>query len=211
MAFQKGHPPFLPKKSVIDSNDNVKDEMMPFDQEPVAPKAPEIPKPVETTPVVAQSVEDPDFASIYGWNMAELELTDVMLNKTAKVPKCVQEYCDSRDLAYRWLSYPTVKQKGMRNYVALSLTPELRKKIKAGDCPPTVDIDVSNKLTWREDAFLGVIPKRFVEARQKAVRQRTLEQTRLARAAGERLREGAARAGGKIVEYNVEETSRQGL
>jgi hypothetical protein len=223
MPFQKGHAPFN-KKKVATSQDVAQEPvseetnvLAPQQGESVVPKEPERPEQkVKTTKEFAASIQpqvldDPDFSHIYGWNMAELELTDVMLNKTAKVPKCVQEYCDARGLDYRWLSYPTVKQRGMRNYVALSLTPELRKKIKAGDCPPTVDIDVSNKLTWREDAFLGVIPKRFVEARRKAVQQRIIEQTRLARAAGERLREGARMAGGKIVEYSVEETSRQGL
>jgi hypothetical protein len=99
----------------------------------------------------------------------------------------------------------------MRNYVALSLTPDLRRKIKAGDCPPTVDIDVSNKLTWREDAFLGVMPKKLYEKIREATALRVVEQTKLARGQGKVLRERAARAGGRIAEYTIEETTRQGL
>jgi hypothetical protein len=99
----------------------------------------------------------------------------------------------------------------MRGYVALSVTPELRKKIRQGDCPATVDIDVSNKLVWREDAFLAVIPRRLHEAKKAAKREKTLQQTKLANAAPGGLREMASRAGGKLVEYNVEETARQGL
>lgn len=161
--------------------------------------------------IVAQDLEDPDFSGIFGWNMAEMEFLDVNQTQAPKPPKCVQEFCKSRALVWRWLSYPAAKAYGMRGYVALSMTPELRKKIKAGDCPATVDIDVTNKLTWREDAFLGVQPKKLYDARMAAKRHRTIEQTKLARAQGNALREIAGRAGGKIVEYSVEETARQGL
>ena len=185
--------------------------------ESVVPKAPAIPQPTESStkatveaiqPVV---LDDPDFAHVYGWNLTDLELTDVALNQTAKVPKCVQEYCDARGLVWRWLSYPNVKARGMRNYVALSMTAELRRKIKAGDCPPTVDIDVSNKLTWREDAFLGVMPRKLYDRIREATAVRVLEQTKRARGQGAVLKERAARAGGRIAEYSVDETTRQGL
>lgn len=183
----------------------------------IIPKGPEMPEKRTKTPteerqdIVAQDLDGPDFSGIHGWNMAELELMDINQTKAPNPPKCVQEFCRSRSLVWRWLSYPSAKAYGMRGYVALSMTPELRKKIKAGDCPATVDIDVTNKLTWREDAFLGVQPKKLYDARMNAKRQRTIDQTRLAKLQGEALRETAGRAGGKIVEYTVEETSRQGL
>jgi hypothetical protein len=161
--------------------------------------------------IIAQDLADPDFSGIYGWNMAEMEFLDVNQTKAPQPPKCVQQFCQSRDLVWRWLSYPAAKAYGMRGYVALSMTPELRKKIKAGDCPATVDIDVTNKLTWREDAFLGVQPKKLYLARMKSKHQRTIDQTKLAKAQGAALQDVAGRAGGKIVEYTVEETSRQGL
>ena len=183
----------------------------------IIPKGPALPEKRQKTAsderadIVAQDLDDPDFSGVYGWNMAELEFLDVNQTKAPKPPVCVQKYCESRQLVWRWLSYPAAKAYGMRGYVALSMTPELRKKIRGGDCPATVDIDVTNKLTWREDAFLGVQPKKLYIARMNAKHQRIVDQTKLARAQGDALRDVAGRAGGKIVEYSVEETSRQGL
>lgn len=209
------------KKTPVDNpyQDTVKDETIqsvPVTDE-IVPKGPETPEKqhktakAEREAIVAQDLDSPDFSGIYGWNMAELEFMDISQTHAPKPPKCVQEFCKQRDLVWRWLSYPAAKAYGMRGYVALSMTPDLRKKIKMGDCPATVDIDVTNKLTWREDAFLGVQPRKLYEARMKAKRQRTIEQTKLAKAQGNVLREAAGRAGGKIVEYTVEETARQGL
>jgi hypothetical protein len=208
MAFQASNP--KPKAPELDER--------PIAAESVVPKAPPLPTPADSatkaTVDAIQSVnlDDPEFANIYGWNLSDLELTDVALNRTAEVPRCIKAYCEARDLVWRWLSYPNVKARGMRNYVALSVTPELRKRIKMGDCPATVDIDVSNKLTWREDAFLGVMPRRLHEKIQDSKKQRVVEQTKLARGGhGGLMREAAARAGAKISDYRVEETAEKGL
>lgn len=211
MPFKKK----TPKADPVDVNQETQ-VLVPTTDE-IIPKGPELPEKQaktvaqERAEIEAQNLEDPDFSHIFGWNMAELEFLDINQNKAPKPPKCVQDFCKSRDLVWRWLSYPAAKKYGMRGYVALSMTPDLRKRIKAGDCPATVDIDVTNKLTWREDAFLGVQPRRLYEARMNSKRQRTIEQTKLARNQGEALREVAGRAGGKIVDYTVEETARQGL
>lgn len=211
MAFQKGHPPYN-KKKVSDDVIEETIESASYEDE-IIPKAPPTPKPEKQEVVIPQLPvdESPDFGGVYGWNMAELELLDFNLTKAPKPPKCVQEWCRRHDLVYRWLSYPRVKEAGMRGYIALSMTPELRKKVKAGDCPATVDIDVSNKLVWREDAFLGVMPKKLYDLLLKGKRQRILDQNKIARLGPSGLRDMAERAGGKIVEYTVEETARQGL
>lgn len=217
MPFKKGHTPHNKgQKRTEDetSFESVMDETLqsasPEDE--IVPKQPPLPEPAEKDGTVPQipTTDDPDFAGIHGWNMAELEFMDVSLNRVPKPPKCVQRWCEARELKWRWMSYPRVKHYGMRGYVALSITPELRKKIKAGDCPAAVDIDVSNKLVWREDAFLGVIPLRMYNARKAAMRQRTIDQTKLANAAPDGLKELAARAGGKVG-FTVEQTVRQGM
>ena len=213
MPFKKGHTYRPVVKKISDSvTDETNESALNGDE--LIPKAPPQPTPeeVDSQDITAiPTTNDVDFGGIYGWNMAELEFMDVNLNRVPAPPKCVIEWCKARDLRWRWLSYPSVKRFGMRGHVALSLTPELRKKIKQGDCPPTVDIDVSNKLVWREDAFLGVIPVRLANLFKSALEKKTMDQTKLAQAAPGGLRELAARAGGKIVEYSVEETSRQGL
>lgn len=218
MPFQKGYKKNPPQQNdVVNANpfEDVSEEMQPSAllRDEIVPKAPETPKSVQKEEVIPQvdADEEPDFSGIHGWNLAEMEFIDINLNKTPRPPKCVQEWCKKRDLVWRWLSYPGVKHFGMRGFVALSMTPELRKKIKQGDCPPTIDIDVSNKLVWREDAFLGIIPKKLHEARKKAKAQRIIDQNKLAKLAPGGLQELARRAGGKLVEYSVEETSRQGL
>lgn len=200
--------------------DSVKDEtqvLVPTGDE-IVPKAPESPEPkVKSKDEFAKDIspvdlDDSDFSNIHGWNLTELEFTDISLTQAPPPPKCVKEYCEKRDLVWRWLSYPAVKQSGMRGYVALSMTPELRKKVKAGDCPPTVDIDVSNKLTWREDAFLGVQPRKLYDLRRAAIAKRNAAQADVVKGQGSALNELAGRVGGaKIVEYKVKETSRQGL
>lgn len=222
MPFKKGQIPHNKKNIVAEQAatveksafESVMDEMqesaLPGDE--MVPKAPEKPKQKEKSVVIPQlDPNDVDFSGIHGWNMAELELFDPGLNRVPNPPKCVMEWCRTHDLKWRWMSYPSVKHQGMRGHVAFSVTPEIRKKMKAGDCPPTVDIDVSNKLVWREDAFLGVIPVRLADLQRRAIVQRTIDQTKLAKAAPGGLREMASRAGGKLVEYNVEETARQGL
>lgn len=215
MPFKKK----APKSNDVTTPVDVTQEMqvsVPVTDE-IIPKGPALPeKRVKTesderADIVAMDLDDPDFSGVYGWNMAEMEFLDVNQTRAPKPPKCVQDYCTKRELVWRWLSYPAAKAYGMRGYVALSMTPELRKKIRGGDCPATVDIDVTNKLTWREDAFLGVQPKKLYLARMAAKRQRTVDQTKLAKAQGNALSEIAGRAGGKIVEYSVEETARQGL
>lgn len=226
MPFKKGENGRTPResKSVIkpkeeklnpldDLNDSVMDEMQvsAVQTDEIVPKAPEKPRQVEKSMTIPQIQDEDDFSEIYGWTMADLEFMDPGLNHVPKPPKCVMEWCNQRNLKWRWMSYPNVKHQGMRGHVAFSVTPEIRKKIKRGDCPPTIDIDVSNKLVWREDAFLGVIPRRLADELKKKLDQRTIDQTKLAKAAPGGLREYAERAGGKIVEYSVDETSRQGL
>lgn len=227
MAFEKGNQlganyqrekhgkGVMPAATDIPTTDDiVMDETLEsaLNRDEIVPKAPEKPVAKEKEVVIPQlpETEDLDLSVIHGWSLAELDFTDPGLVAAPNPPKCIMEWCKSRDLVWRWLSYPAVKHKGMRGYVALSVLPEWRKKIRLGDCPATVDIDVSNKLVWREDAFLGVIPRRLHEARQKAKAQRTLDQTKLSRNS-DGLQEMAARAGGKLVEYKVDETTRQGL
>jgi len=222
MPFQKGHPQYRKTNPVIESAEKVEkvefesvmDETQEsaLEREEIVPKAPEKPKVREKEVVIPQlDPNDVDFSGIHGWNMAELELYDPGLNKVPNPPKCVMEWCRQHDLKWRWMSYPAVKHQGMRGHVAFSVTPEIRKKMKRGDCPPTIDIDVSNKLVWREDAFLGVIPRRLADLQNRAIQQRTIDQTKLAKLAPSGLQDMAQRAGGKLVEYSVDETSRQGL
>jgi hypothetical protein len=215
MPFQKGNTLGYKKKTSEPIEDVVTDEQSPSapvrdELIPKQPKTPTLEKRAEEIPQLPMG-DDVDFSNIYGWNMAELEFLDTALNRVPDPPKCVMEWCRSRDLVWRWLSYPSVKHLGMRGYMAYSATADIRKKMKHGDCPPTQDIDVSNKLVWREDAFLGVIPRRLHEARARSKAQRTIDQTKLAKGQADNLREVARRAGGKIVEYNVEQTARQGL
>lgn len=219
MPFKPGHVPAnkgKKKTDVVVANEVVIEELpvSAVETDEIIPKAPLKPVQEKKEAVIPTTADDdsPDFSGIHGWNMAELELYDVSLNRVPNPPKCVMEWCRARNLRWRWLSYPAVKNAGMRGHVALSVTPELRKKIRRGDCPATVDIDVTNKLVWREDAFLGVIPIRLAELQKAAIRQRTLDQTKLAsQGVSDGLREIAARAGGKIVDFSVEESSRQGM
>jgi hypothetical protein len=226
MPFQKGHKLNESRKkqpNVVEEQaatvekvefESVMDEMQAsaLERDEIVPKAPEKPTQQAKEIVIPQlDLNDVDFSNIHGWNMAELELYDPGLNRVPNPPKCVMEWCNQHDLKWRWMSYPSVKHSGMRGHVAFSVPVDIRKKIKNGDCPPTIDIDVTNKLVWREDAFLGVIPRRLADLQLKAIRQRTLDQTKLAKAAPGGLREMASRAGGKLVEFNVEETTRQGL
>ncbi len=224
MPFQKGHQLNKRKQPNVVEEQSATVEKSQFESvmqetqesaaqaDEIVPKAPEKPRQADKGVVIPQlDMNDVDFSNIHGWNMAELELYDPGLNRVPNPPKCVMEWCNSRDLKWRWMSYPAVKHTGMRGHVAFSVNAEIRKKMKNGDCPPTIDIDVTNKLVWREDAFLGVIPRRLAELQLKAIRQRTIDQTKLAKAAPGGLGEAALRAGGKLVEFNVEETTRQGL
>lgn len=214
MPFKKKDPNIY-KSPSKDSEDVVTDEQIQsaLKRDELVPKGPEKPVAKEKSGEIPQLPEDgePDFGNIYGWNMAELEFLDINQNKVPDPPKCVMEWCKARDLVWRWMSYPAAKHLGMRGYVALSVNKDMRRKMRSGDCPATIDIDVTNKLVWREDAFLGVIPRRLFEAKQKAKRQKTIDQTKLAKGQADNLKEIASRAGGKIVEYSVEQTARQGL
>src|SRR5262245_19546905 len=102
----------------------VTDEIIP--KGPVAPEKHTKTQSEEREEIVAQDLSDPDFSGIYGWNMAEMEFLDVNQTKAPQPPKCVQDFCKSRELVWRWLSYPAAKAYGMRGYVALSMTPDLR-------------------------------------------------------------------------------------
>ena len=213
MPFQKGNT--LGKKNLSNpSKDDVTDEqsLSAPNGDELVPKQPKTPTPEKKAEEIPQLPDsgDVDFSNIYGWNMAELEFMDVN-QKIPDPPKVVMDWCKKYDLVWRWLSYPAVKHLGMRGYVALSVTKEMRKKMRSGDCPATVDIDVSNKLVWREDAFLGVTPRKLFEARRRSKQQMTIDQTKLAKGQADSLRDMARRAGGKIVEYSVEQTDRQGL
>lgn len=146
---------------------------------------------------------------VYGFSMAELELYDINMNKVPAPPRCIQEHCQRADWVWRWMSPSAIKYFGMRGYVAYSPDKDVRQKIKDGDCPASIYVDVENKVRWREDSFLAVTPRRLYEARQAAKRQRTDNQTRVAREAAPGLRELSNRAG-VSVEYHVDEWKQQG-
>ena len=125
-------------------------------------------------PTVAESE-----ASVYGMDLSDLEL-DEPLGRAPDPPKCIQERLRREEKVWRWVSKPTVKYMGMRQYLTVSPTSEERDKIKNGDCPGGVDVDVENKITWREDAWLAAIQRRLHERRVMQKFIRTNDQTKVA-------------------------------
>lgn len=151
----------------------------------------------ETVTSVAEA-SAPDDDVIYGWELEQLLLQDQKLNNVPDPPKCIMDDLKSRDLKWRWMSKPFVKTHGLRQYTTYSPSAEQRKKIKNGDAPPAVDVDVENKVTWREDSFLATIPRRQFMIRRILAKQRVQNQNDLAKSNILALKEKARSAGVKL-------------
>ncbi|MDR7528642.1 MAG: hypothetical protein QN130_12275 [Armatimonadota bacterium] len=101
-------------------------------------------------------------------------------------------------MVWRWLSEPAVRRLGMRMYETYSPTAEERELINSGrDAPPGVRVDEQNRVRWLDDAFLGVIPRRYFVVRQAQKAQRIKDVTARSRDFSA-LREAAARLGGRV-------------
>ena len=120
-------------------------------------------------------------------------------------PRCILAKFKSRDLVWRWFSEPSCKKLGLRMYETFSPDAKDREKINSGrDAPPGVRVDAENKLRWLDDAFLGVIPRRYYLQRQAIKRQRVKDLTRQSRSM-DGLKEAANRAGARITDFSVED------
>jgi hypothetical protein len=120
-------------------------------------------------------------------------------------PRCILAKLKSRDLVWRWLSEPSVNKIGKRMYEVYSPNAKERELINSGkDAPSGVKVDTENKVRWLDDAFLGVIPRRYYLQRQAMKRQRIIDLTKRSRDAGA-LKEAAGRAGAKVTDFTVED------
>ena len=137
------------------------------------------------------------------WDMHDLDVENPF-EEIPNPPKSLMKRLQSKDLVWRWLSVPMVRKKGTRGWTVYSPDSEDRTALARGECPAGVRIDVENKLCWREDAFLGVMPRKLHEMYQNAITKRTREQSARTRDR-QGLDELAARAKGKITNYTVQE------
>ena len=83
-------------------------------------------------------------------------------------PRCIREKLARDNKVYRWVSRPTVKFMGMRQYTTYSADAEDRKTINDGDAPAGVYVDAENKVCWRDDAWLAWIPRKQHDERVRA-------------------------------------------
>ena len=183
------------------------------------------PKVVEPEPVVAASpppAPEPVVAppppvtvhdTILSMDLTEYDLEGPTVHEAVPPPpKCIQRRLELGDRVWRWLSKPHVAKKGMRQYTAYSPTSEDRLAMERGDCPAGVHVSVDNRLCWGEDAFLGILPRRFYEQRQAELaklNKRTIVDSRRTDA----LDELAARGGFKApkIEVSDDDKPRTGL
>lgn len=122
-------------------------------------------------------------------------------------PKCILKKLKSRDLVWRWLSEPAMKRLGMRMYELWSVDDKDRALINSGrDAAPGVRVSAENTVRWLDDAFLGVIPRRYFLQRQAMKQARVLDQTKRSKELGG-LKEAAGRAGARITDFEIKSWS----
>ena len=156
--------------------------------------------PAELTPALPGS--EPD-SVVYGMEVEDRELL-APLGQVPPPPACILQRFPPGEYVWRWLSVSGVRAHGSRNYVTVSPTARERDLIDSGrDQPPGVHVDAENKVKWREDAWLAVIPRRLYERRVKEKRARTAAQTALSKDRSP-LAEAMARHGGTLREYSVD-------
>jgi hypothetical protein len=119
-------------------------------------------------------------------------------------PAVILRKLEKADRVWRWLSTPQVKKNGMRNYETYSPDPEDRQVIDHGRCAAGVAISTDNRVTWREDSWLGSIPRKRWLERQAEKRRRTDQQTAISKSR-EALASAAQRTGVRDLQLNVEE------
>jgi len=142
--------------------------------------------------------------------MDQLAFLDVGLNSIPEPPKFVLDKLKTQDLVWRWLSRPAIKQLGTRGYHVYVAPTDIRTKIDRGEAGGTIYLSPEYYVCWREDAILGVTPRKLYEARRAEKSRRTLNQTKQARQALGGLQQVAGRLGGKVAEYSVNEWQQEG-
>lgn len=183
----------------------------PYNSEPVVQEKPQS----AATPPVVDEIKEPaptpaETEVIYGFQMDELAFLDVGLNSIPAPPKFILDKLSKRDLVWRWLSRPAIKQLGTRGYQVYVAESEDRDKIDRGVAGGTIYLSPEYYVCWREDAILGVTPRRLYEARRAEKQRRTINQTKLARQAPGGLIQVAGRLGGKVTDYAVDEWQQEG-
>lgn len=155
-------------------------------------------------PVVESPVPTTVHETILSMDLIEYDIEGPTVHENVPPPpKIVQRKLERLERTWRWLTKGHVDKKGMRQYTAYSPDTEDKLAMERGDSPPGVHVSVDNRLCWGEDAFLGTIPRRFFEARQRELaklNQRTLVESRRPDA----LDELARRGGFKKVRVDVD-------
>ena len=131
-------------------------------------KSPEPKKPPATEPAVAEPTPTTVHETILSMDLTEWDTEGPTVHeKVPDPPKCIKRRLEANECVWRWLSKPHVDKKGKRMYSVYSPTDDERRAIEKGDCPPGVSVSVDNRVCWGEDAFLGYLPRRFFDERQK--------------------------------------------
>lgn len=148
--------------------------------------------------------EESDQDTVCGFEVTELDLLEP-LGSPPNPPKCILERLNRDEKVWRWLSKPQVKYQGMRMYVAVKPTKDELRRMKAGDCPSGVYTNAENLICWKDDGFLGMIPRRLYDVRRKQVEMvgRAKEGASTNK---EAIKDQIARLGGTLKEYQVEQT-----
>jgi hypothetical protein len=168
----------------------------------MAPNTPEMRSGLDVTPITMAEAESSGI-----WDMHDLSV-ETPFEDVPNPPKALCDRLRSRDLVWRWLSVPMVRKRGTRGWTVYSPDAEDRQAMARGDCPPGIRIDVENKLCWREDAFLGVMPRRLQERYQLELKKRTDAQSTNARDQRQ-LQDLAERAGAKVSVSVKEQVGRE--
>lgn len=183
----------------------------PFNQAPVVDET----KKQSAAPSTADEIREPapttaESEVIYGYAMEDLAFLDVGLNQIPEPPKFILDKLDKRDLKWRWLSRPAIKHIGTRGYTVYVAESEDRARIDRGEAGGTIYLSPEYYVCWREDAILGVTPRRLYEARRAEKLKRTIVQSKLARNTPGGLVELAKRVGGRVASYDVDEFQQEG-
>jgi len=113
-------------------------------------------------------------------------------------PRCLAKKFEQRDLVWRWLSEPQVDRLGLRMYTVYSPDAKERELINSGkDAPPGVRVDAENRVRWLDDAFLGVLNRRYFQERYDQKRKRVRDLTEASRNLSA-LKDKAARVKGHV-------------
>jgi hypothetical protein len=167
-------------------------------QQQTPSQLPQMKSGLDVTPI---TMAEADAAGM--WDMHDLSVENPF-DDVPNPPKSLMARLSKRDLVWRWLSVPMVRKRGTRGWTVYSPDGEDRQAMAKGDCPPGVRVDVENKLCWREDAFLGVMPRQLHDLKQAEIQKRTRAQSERTRDHGA-LDDAAKRARGKITTYSVQE------